>query len=58
MDDDVSNALKRCASYPTIPNLVQIKSDMTSTQATSNHHPSSRLVKTKKKKDFLILLIK
>lgn len=49
MDDDVSNALKRCASYPTIPNLVQIKSDMTSTQATSNHHPSSRLVKTKKK---------
>lgn len=49
MDDDVSNELKRCASYPTIPNLVQIKSDMTSTQATSNHHPSSRLVKTKKK---------
>lgn len=49
MDDDLSNALKRCASYPTIPNLVQIKSEMTSTQATSNHHPSSRLVEFKNK---------
>lgn len=47
MDNDLSNALKRCASYPTIPNLVQIKSDMTSTQATNNHHSSSRLVEIK-----------